>query len=385
MKAICPENQCTGCAACANICPQDSIRIVPDKYGYLYPTIDEDSCIDCHLCEKVCPNTISTEKREPIACYAGWSLDQSDRASSTSGGIASVFSTACIEQGGIVYGAINKGIETFHRRIDNKNQLPLLKGSKYVQSQITEQLFNSVKTDLKENREVLFIGTPCQIAGIKSYLTQSKNLSKITFCDIICHGVPSEQILQDHIKSIVPTGTVSKINFRDKDGYFLTIKSIDNKILYRKGFPKDSYLVGFQYGLFHRPSCYQCHYAAKQRISDVTIGDFWGLGETTYPKKKVSVIICNTEKGLQLIKSVPDKLFLDERSIDEAVQGNAQLQAPSKKHEFYNLFRKLYPQYGYSFSVAVCLTKFHVKHFVYKILYKIPIFATWYNQKRSNG
>lgn len=383
MKDICPPIQCTGCAACANICPKRCIKMLQDKYGFLRPAINYTLCINCGLCQTVCPNNNPIAKNYPNICFAGWSIDYADRETSSSGGIASVLSNFTIEKGGIVYGAINIKTNVLHARCKKKSEVTQLKGSKYVQSYISENLFKQIKKDIDNHLNVLFIGTPCQIAGLKNFL---KNDSyKVLYIDIICHGTPSQKILKDHIQSICTISEVESIHFRDASSsdYFLTLKDNNGTILYRNNFPNDFYLNGFMYALFSRSSCYQCHYASPERISDITIGDFWGLGNTNYPKKKVSVILCNTPKGETIINDVHDRLFLDSRPIEEAIKGNLQLQAPSKKHEFYNLFHTLYPYIGYRITIHICLAKFYIKHQVFKLLYSNKNFRNYYNNKKS--
>lgn len=384
MKEICPYEKCTGCTACMNICPQSCICMEPDQYGFLRPVINNDICIDCGQCMRVCPNNGIIEKNYPDIAYASWSLDVKDRQTSTSGGVSSALSSYVISQGGAVYGAAFQNRVVEHIRVLQHHELYKLKGSKYVQSNLGD-IFTLVIRDLLDGRSVLFWGTPCQTMGLKS-LVNAKRIKKgnIIYGDIICHGVPSQKILKDHIKHMVKIGDDEEydLSFRDLEGYFLTLKQ-NKKIVYRNGFPQDKYLNGFQYGLFHRECCFQCPYASSERISDITIGDFWGLGETIYPKQKVSVILCNTKKGADLVETARNMLFLEKRSVEEAVRGNSQLQHPSRKHEFYNLFHWTYPHLGYRFAVNCSLLKFYLKHLIFKILYKNKRFQIWYKKMHA--
>ena len=373
MKNICPKNECTGCGACAGVCPKDCITITGDEFGYLHPVIDNNICINCGLCHKTCPNNQKVKFTYPQNAFAAWAFDDEERESSTSGGVASVLARKIISDGGIVYGAVGSGAFCVeHQRIDSITNIDKFKKSKYVQSYISKDIFKKIKQDLKDGKTVLFTGTPCQTAAAKAISNGNEHLICV---DIVCHGVPSQQILKDHIRMVVGniTDRITSFTTRDSKGYFITIY-IGNNTVYRKPFPDDEYLNAFQYGLFNRPSCYNCKFAKPQRQSDLTIGDFWGLGKTKYPHHKVSVILVNSKRGLDLLEKVNSKLFLDERSVNEAIQGNAQLKAPSVKHASYDLFRKLYVADGYKIAIKRSLRKFYIKHRVYKFCTKFPGF-----------
>lgn len=383
MKEICPKDMCTGCAACVNACPRSCIEMHEDKWGFINPIIDATRCVDCGLCEIICPsNNEAIEFSIPQKCYAAWSLDSHDRDTSTSGGIASVLSTFVISEGGVVYGAVVcKGAEIQHIRVESINDLYRLKGSKYVQSHITD-VFKSVLADLKSGLKVLFTGTPCQVAGLKSFL--KKPYPGLITVDIICHGVPNRKLLHEHLANKkIHIKDIDSLSFRGNKEYQLSVVCGGRKV-YEKGMLKDSYLTGFMYGLFFRPSCYQCKYANEKRFSDLTIGDFWGLGEKIafiHTKEKVSAILVNSQKGENLLNGCSGMLYTEERPVREAIEGNTQLQHPARKHEFYNLFRYLYPSIGYKYSVRICLMKFYVKNFFYRMLMLSPSFRKWYNKR----
>lgn len=206
----------------------------PDQYGFLRPVINTESCVDCGLCVKVCPNNGIIGKNYPQVAYAAWSLDAKDRETSTSGGVSSVLSSFVVNNGGVVYGAAFQNGCVEHIRVSQPQELYKLKGSKYVQSNLNN-VYTLVSRDLLEGRRVLFWGTPCQTMGLKSFIINKriKALDNIIYGDIICHGVPSQKILNNHIKSVI--GAKGKgpysLSFRDEDGYFLTIRHND-KLLY---------------------------------------------------------------------------------------------------------------------------------------------------------
>lgn len=349
MNQICPMPQCTGCSACANRCPKHCISMVEKTgLGHLYPQIDQTSCIDCGACKNVCPATHPVELHRPIKAYAGWDKDNYEYATSTSGGAASAFSRLIIHQGGVVYGCCVSGLEIKHIRVDNISDLYKLKGSKYVQSTIND-CYRQVLCDLHHNRKVLFIGTPCQVAALKSFVRkESPNLYTI---DLICHGVPSLSHLKRHIRKVSKGIIPDDIYFR-KGSHLLLMLRKNGKEIYRNELfnqrYKDSYYNAFFDGFSYRDSCYHCRYATIERCSDITIGDFWGLqGELPLAHPMgCSVLLPLTNKGYELLSAISDDFYLFERTVEEAVQGNDQLRNPKSKNVRINMYRKLCPILG---------------------------------------
>ena len=350
MENICDQKECTGCFACYNICPKKAITMKEGKLGHIYPEIDKDKCIDCNLCQKICPSNKEIQLKEPLKSYAMKSKNEDIRNKSTSGGAATIFAMNVIKKGGIVYGANNIQNGKFDFiRIKRKEELEKIKGSKYVQCYIND-IFKNVKEDLLNNLQVLFIGTPCQISGLKSYL--GKDFEKLIIVDLICHGVPSQRLLKDEIELIGEDfEKVEKILFRtmESSGYNISIYQ-NNKLKNYKKMEDSSYCKGFMSALFFRESCYNCKYAQKNRISDITIGDFWGLKEDSKlykdRDKGVSVILPITEKGIKFIEECKCDMTIEERTVEEAVYGNSQLRHPSIKPKRYNKFIKLYEKHG---------------------------------------
>lgn len=179
MKEICCHEDCTGCTACVSVCPLSCIHMEPDRYGFLRPVIDQNTCIDCGRCVKVCPNNKSNRKFYPRIAYAAWSLNSDDRETSTSGGIASVLSSFMISQGGVVYGAAYQDGVVKHIRVADSRELYRLKGSKYVQSYIYEDVFTKIGQDILAGKNILFWGTPCQTMGLKSYISNNKCFASV--------------------------------------------------------------------------------------------------------------------------------------------------------------------------------------------------------------
>lgn len=268
MKDICIHNECTGCTACSSVCGKSAITFKEDSLGFLYPVIDANKCVDCGICQKICPNNNNILKALPIDSYVGYAVDKEEQLSSSSGGVASVVGRYFINKGGIVYGCSADSIDEIgHIRVDNEQDLLKLKGSKYVQSNM-RNIFTQVRSDLKLGKKVLFVGTPCQVAGLKSFLR--KGYENLLTIDFVCHGVPSLKILKESLKSQLPkfASEQYRLSFRRKvklrnvynSEYGLFIHSHKKGYLYDGRYPKDMYITGFLSALFYRKSCYSCHY-----------------------------------------------------------------------------------------------------------------------------
>lgn len=371
MEQICPSEYCTGCMACYNSCNHHAIVITEDCCGFRFPVIDLEKCVQCGLCTSSCPVNFPLDTIYPMNVYAAFSKDYDDLMSSTSGGASSIFSQKVISQGGVVYGCAEHSYSVInHIRIDKKGDLHKIKGSKYVQSDIGE-VFRQVKKDLLNEKQVLFIGTPCQVAGIRSFLR--RDYAGLITIDLVCHGVPSGKLLQDNVHETLKRKRMPlrdySVRFRSKDEktaehkYIFALQYEECKM--EKEYPHDYYLAGFISGLFHRECCYSCKYANPCRVSDITIGDYWGIGKTSLNTRRgVSAVLMNSKKGLDFFEKCKGSFEYEERELEEAIRGNGQLQQPSLKNKNYELFRKLYPRLGFTKSVRRCLFSFYVHYYV---------------------
>lgn len=347
MIKIKDKSKCCGCNACAEICPKHCIHMVKDAKGFLYPEVDTGACVECGACEKTCPMEISNiSLQQPLTAFAAWNKNHKEHLSSSSGGAAFVISSAILDKGGVVYGCASDGMDIRHIRVENKSELYRLQGSKYVQSDVCG-LFRKVKDDLQSGKPVLFIGTPCQTAGLKNFIGRKNN--NLYLVDLICHGVPSQQMLDDHVKHIAKGHEIQKISFRDGNNIIISLSAPNFCYLANVWeMPyKDLYIKGFIDGITYRPSCYKCHFACPTRVSDITIGDFWGLkyAESLSDDVKygVSLMLPMTDKGMMLIDNVMHDMHIHERCINEAVNGNTQLRHPSIRGRRAKLFSLLYP------------------------------------------
>lgn len=393
MKQICPTKFCMGCTACMNVCQHSAISMKADKYGFYYPKIDQDICIDCGLCVATCPVNHPVKITYPSDCYAVLSDDKEEIKKVASGGMASVLSRYVLRKGGVVYGSCGVDIRNVHHiRIDSMKDLDKLRGSKYVQSYMGN-IYSQVKKDLQENKMVLFTGTPCQVAGLKAFL-HKKEYENLYTVDLICHGVPSQQMLNDNINSYTKYENNScRVAFRLKPcavnqpnvihsitfGWFFQSQPCKSDSQIYVPWYKDAYMLGFIGCLIFRPNCYECRYACVARCGDFTVGDFWGLAKDAgfNDTDGVSLVFINSIKAskiwienLNICKSV-------KRSVIEAIKGNGQLQQPSSKPITYERFRELYPLMPFKEAVYACskwrlrqVRREKVKKFIKRVLKK---------------
>lgn len=353
MKKICDKNKCTGCSACINICPKKCITMQEDEYGVLMPYINEEECINCNICTKTCPENNHIEYTKPIKVFAGWSLDENVRKKSASGGIAYEMYKHVIGNNGIAVGtSFDENLDLVHKIATNLEEINKFRGSKYVQSSIG-RVYGKIKDLSKEGKQVIFIGTPCQVSGLKNFMG-NKNMDNIITVDLVCHGVPPIKYLKEYLKYISVQDKIDSISFRGINNWNFTCYK-NEEVIYKKHDKEDFYYNSFLNGLFYRENCYHCKYAKKERIGDITIGDFWGLGKEipfNYDTTDgVSLILVNTEKGHKFLNEINTKIFLQERTLEEAIKGNAQLSHPSVKNKETDKFKELYKKYGFKEAI----------------------------------
>lgn len=335
MIQIKDKADCCGCTACASICPKDAITMEPDTLGFKYPKVDLSKCIDCGLCEKVCAFNDNYDKsrnlKEP-EIYAARHKDIHEIETSRSGAAFIAISDYILENGGIVYGVGYKDhFRVAHKRATTKEERNEFKGSKYVQSDL-DGIFRQVKEDLKQGNTVLFSGTPCQTAGLNSYIGK-KFRENLVLVDIVCHGVPSPYIWRDYLTYIEEKykNEVVKVDFRDKSriGWSGHIESF----IFNNGRKVESriYTDLFYKHIMLRPSCSKCHFTNYIRPSDFTIADYWGWEKISKDfnddNKGCSLLFINTIKGQILLNKISNNLFLLKSDKEKSVQPN--LESPS--------------------------------------------------------
>ena len=328
MISITEKENCTGCYACKNICPQGCINLKNDSEGFWYPQVNTDLCNDCGLCEKVCPILHKRYIDNAPKAYACYSKNEKIRLESSSGGIFTLIAEQVIDKSGVVFGArFDDGFNVIHDYVESKADLKEFRGSKYVQSKIGDT-YKQVKYFLNQGKLVLFSGTPCQIAGLKSFL--QKEYDNLLCIDIVCHGVPSPKVWERYISyQENRTGaSVKRIAFRRKDeGWkrFCVSFLFNNDTEYLETFKKDLYMQAFLKNICLRPSCYACNFKTLHRQSDITLADFWGI-QNLLPEmdddKGISLVFINSARGESVFEQIKDKIFYKEVDINEAVAYN---------------------------------------------------------------
>lgn len=346
---LCEDKKCVGCLACNAVCPVGAIRVTENKQGFLHPEIDEELCIHCKKCESVCPSMEDAQKKESMGIYAAQHKSDDIRKISSSGGLFGVFAKKVLEDGGVVIGAAFDADHTVrHIAIESEKDLPLLRGSKYVQSDM-EECYEKLQAYLKEGRTVLFSGTPCQADAVQKYA--GENSGNLITCDLVCHGVPSPKIFEKALRLYEKNygSRVKSCNFRKKNpnwNMFSMEVEFENGRRHFKTKDTDPYLRGFLDSLFLRPSCYECQYADIQRVSDITIADFWGYVHDNETLKNdnagISLVMVHSDKGQKLFESVQDEIVYVEKSIEEARKENYCLNQSFAKPKLYEAFWRDY-------------------------------------------
>lgn len=332
MPELANRLECTGCTACASVCPNQCIRMAEDTEGFQYPAIDSSRCVECLLCVQSCPicSPLSVPVQENMA-YAAYTKNDNIRKDSSSGGIFSEIALVILNQGGVVFGAAyNDQYDVYHVCIETADQLYKLRGAKYAQSSL-QGVYSKVKEYLKQKRRVLFSGTPCQIAGLKTFL---KSKDELLFCiDFVCHGVPSPKVWKAYIKYRSLLDNNGKlpisINMRSKKSGWSFYKysnvfyynqkewsSLSSQSLYMKIFVGD---------YINRLSCSNCQMKGYDRVSDITLGDFWGIWDIEPDMdddKGTSLMIVHSCNAKKMLECLSDKIVLKQVTLEQTSKQN---------------------------------------------------------------
>ena len=359
------QDKCTGCRVCITVCP---VNAIVSKKGSRLEAIYEigENCIHCGRCKSVCPIDKDFYYPKANSFYRLSSKDGLIRLKSSSGGAAYHLSAAIIKTGGVVYVAgwnVEKQ-RVEHMRVANLDQLSSIQGSKYVQSWISEETYISIQQDL-EKSPVLFTGTPCQVAAVRSYTKDNKNLISI---DLICHGVPSPDFLTEQLQAITKN-RVENISFRNGLDFSLRL-STANMNFCENGYDNPYYSLFLNFASL-REYCYNCKYACSQRVGDITVGDF------EEDKKGYSCVVVNSEKGNNLFLSCLEYVDSKPYSISKLLVNHA-FNKPTVKHVKTDKFTKLYKRDGLIKAYNKCFRTLRVKRKI-----KLIVGETVYNKIKA--
>lgn len=397
MIKISDKKQCCGCEACVQACPKQCIDFTQDAQGFFYPSVNEDKCVDCGLCNKVCPILNVEDYRLPPSTpvFAAYNNDDEQRRTGSSGGIFELLALETIKNKGIVFGAVfNEEWNVVHGYAETEEQIEALKRSKYVQSRIGTN-YKQVKSFLIQGKQVLFVGTPCQIAGLKHYLR--KDYENLITVDVVCHGVPSPMIWKKYLaekkkeiacKYNANEGDVlfKSISFRDKvkswRRYHLTltygiredgIDAIGSDSIVGTASQyvwENDYMLSFLHDFANRPSCFDCKFRNGKCRSDLTLADFWGIEKLTNIQelkedKGTSLIMAHTDKGQKIIMNLP--CFIQEFAFRVSLWANPAVFYNWPKPISYNLFFKECKKHSLKYAFG----KAHKIQVVYELGLKI--------------
>lgn len=341
--------QCSGCAACSIKCPNGSITMCADSMGFLYPKIDYGTCINCGICFKICPFTTSYSANLEFPnprVFASRLKDTKELERSQSGGMFYALSEYVLNNYGVIYGAgYADNFKVEHKRVTTKSDRDELRLSKYSQSDI-QGVYASVKSDILSGKLVLFTGTPCQVAGVKSFIGNLVHEDTFIAVDLVCHGVPSPKIWEDYLQYLSNKydSKIVETKFRDKSfGWISHIETI--KLRTGKVINSATYNNLYYSHYTVRLSCSQCPFTNMRRVGDITIGDFWGWHERHSEFNDnlgVSLVIISSYKGLSIYKCIQENIISIETDIDDCLQPQliAPIQLPNDRSDFEALYNQ---------------------------------------------
>lgn len=346
MLKITDKKLCTACGACTSICPEDAITLVLDSEGFRYPKVDMKLCVECGLCESVCHMRCQRSAPQTFGAtvFAACLKDKDALAEVSSGGAAWALTQEMIHQEGVVYGAVQSGIfVTRHVRAESLEEAQLLRRSKYQESDMGT-IYRQVKDDLDSDRNVLFTGLGCQIAGLYAFL--DKRPAGLFTCDVVCHSIPSLSMFKEYIRTLEKEkrGKVVRIVYRDKSlGWKknqIALYFEDGQVI-KEWSGSHAYHSSYLAGLISRPSCEGCRYQTLPRISDITLADFWQYQGKLYPENAehgISLVVCSTEVGKGFFNSTLSLLDTEQVPLEMAVKSCRHLTKPAPAGPHRNKF-----------------------------------------------
>lgn len=372
MIQITDKSKCCGCSACASVCPKAAITMKSDAEGFAYPEIDTALCVNCGMCDKVCPLTHSLDNTL-LSTYAVQHKAQDVLTQSTSGGMFTALSDLVLRENGVVYGAaFDNSMAVRHVRATTAEERDRMRGSKYVQSDVNG-VFSCVKADLAAGLRVLFVGTPCQVDGLKHFL--GKNTKGLICCDLICHGTPSPLIFEEHLHFLEEKKhkKLKAYHFRPKHwGWHVhrEMAVFEDGREYHSRVWSDLWQTIYYGRIATRPSCHDCHYSNLSRPGDLSIGDCRGIDRVSSAFKSddgVSLVLVNTPLGQALFEQLSDKLLVEKIDIADVMQ--PPLKQCSKPSARRTLFFETYKKRGYKKAIRACFGRLYApKYYIKKLL-----------------
>lgn len=363
MIKLAPNENCSACGACMSVCHKSAISMKSDETGQISPFIDMGRCIECHACEKVCPVLSSPPSEKPRKAYAAWSLDKEQRHTSASGGVAYELYRYALNHGYKVVGASqNEDFSVSLKMASSEEEIAPFKNSKYVFSECYT-LYPQLREVLRRGERVLLVGVSCQIAAMRNLY--AKYADQIVFVEILCHGMVSLSYLQQHIKVIEEMNQekACSMSFRAPEAHthtftFALYNKEGNCFYAARKSDGDSYQIGYSTGVIYFESCYHCCFAKRERVGDVILCDFYGLGKKVpfqHDLHEVSCIITITDKGEMFMNRVFDEsvLFVEERPLSEAVAGNPRLLSPTPKSKARRVFEENIVEFNGDYESAI--------------------------------
>lgn len=362
---ITPRDKCVGCALCADICPRNCIHMEYDKFGFYVPIVNEKQCIDCKKCANMCPSNYDVDRKAITQVYKGYARDimSEDNQRSTSGAIFAVLANAIIDSDGVVFGVVFDPdfSNVSHIACFTKKQLDDCRGSKYIQSQ-SQGIYKKVEEQLKQDKAVLFSGTPCQIAALKSYFkVMPDNLYTV---DFVCHGVGSTKFFQEYLRQKAGSARISHIGFRDKCGCYVKSKfrllDSDGNLLEEHTSYDENFGKAFANNLISRESCGTCKYASTERVSDISLADNIIFVSEYEKKYGSSFVFINSQKGERLFSTIKSNVVSERLELELTIPRIMHLNHPASPHKDREKLLKLLAKGQYEKAIG-CISNYQVK------------------------